>query len=268
MTFKKLIAFIIACHIFILPADAATDDIGKVISVEPGANLIHLQQSAGLVEGVSVSTGDVITTDRNGQVQLLFSDETRVAIGPNSRFVVENVMLNSGGTAKRFAVSAVAGTFRFITGKSRKSVYAINTPTATMGIRGTVFDFVVRKRLGTDLVIFSGEVRMCGRGGNCFKVAGECAAVQMDAGGSFSTVKTSAGKRDLIADGFSFVLDQQQLQPEFRTTVRSCGRDVIGQLPQVRDDHVRRQSDPTPPEPPTPEPPTEPEHPDPPREPV
>ena len=260
MTGKKFTAFFIGWYLAILLTNATAGAIGTAVAVFPGANLTHLQQSTELSAGAGVSTGDIITTDRTGQVQLIFNDETRVAIGPNSRFIVEDVALKSGGTASRFAVSAVAGSFRFITGKSKKSAYAINTPTATMGIRGTVFDFVVRKRHGTDLVIFSGEVRMCSKDGNCFKVVGECAAVQMDTAGNFSTVKKKADKRDLIAHGFLFVSAQQQLAPEFRAEVRSCGRDVVGPLPQPKDNSAAPQRSPTPqpPGPPEPQDPPEP----------
>lgn len=266
MTCKSLIALLLACFLATIPENAVAKAVGKVTSIDPGADLTHLQQSAKLVAGAVVSSGDVIITDRNGQVQLLFNDETRVAIGPNSRFVIDDVVMKSSGAAKRFAVSAIAGSFRFITGKSKKSVYSINTPTATMGIRGTVFDFVVRQRLGTDLVIFSGEVRMCGNGGNCFKVTGQCAAVQMDTDGNFNTVEKKADKRDLIAHGFLFVSRQQQLQPEFRTTVRSCGRDVIGQVIEKQGNDKAPQQNPTPEPPDPPDPPPDP--PDPPPDPI
>ena len=87
--------------------------------------------------------GDVITTGATGQVQLLFQDETKIAIGANSQLVIESILFNSSGTASDFTVNAVQGAFRFFSGKSEKSTYAIRTPKATMGIRGTVFDFTV-----------------------------------------------------------------------------------------------------------------------------
>lgn len=244
---------------------AMAQDIARVVAVSPGAEIVRQGHQATVGQGQGVASGDVIVTDRRGQVQLLFDDETRVAIGPNSQFNVTDVRLNAHGTAKTFAVAAVAGTFRFITGKSRKSAYAIDTPTATMGIRGTAFDFVVRRREGTDLILFSGQVRMCGRTGGCYKVGGVCDAVQMDQQGTLGLLTSRDAKRDLIARGFFFISDENQLRPEFRTALRSCGRDVVARVPQRKGDAApRAPSPPSPPGPPGPPGPPDPPPDDPP----
>lgn len=265
MTCKKPFAFVIACFIATMTTGAVAREIGTVVSARPGASLVHLQQQVKLGAGTGISSGDVITTNRNGQVQLLFQDQTRIAIGPNSRFVVEDVALRSNGTARTFAVSAVEGSFRFITGKSRKSAYAINTPTATMGIRGTAFDFAIHGLRGTDVILFTGEIRLCGRAGNCARVTGECTAVRMDGGSNFSAMTKKSEKREMISSGFAFLQDQTRLRPDFRTSTRSCGRDMVMRPPVTQGNREARPNPPAPPEPPTPEPPKEP--PDPPKEP-
>lgn len=205
---------------------AFAQPVGSVVRVVQGATLERSGQAVSLRAGQSVESGDVISTDRRGQVQLLFNDDTRIAVGPNSSLAVDDIRFRQNGKARKFAVSAVAGGFRFLSGTSARSAYAINTPTATMGIRGTAFDFVVRKSQDTDLVIFSGLVSMCGRGG-CFEVTGGCDAVRLDARGNFARIEQKKDKRNLINDGFYFVTEQQTLRPDFRTNVRSCGRDVI-----------------------------------------
>lgn len=242
---------------------AVAQDIARVVAVSQGAEILRQGRQTALGEGQGVASGDIIVTGRTGQVQLLFDDETRVAIGPNSQFNVTDVRLNAHGTAKTFAVAAVAGTFRFITGKSRKSAYAIDTPTATMGIRGTAFDFVVRRRQGTDLILFSGQVRMCGRAGGCYRVGGICDAVQMDTSGTLGLIAGKDAKQNLIAHGFSFISDEERLLPEFRTAVRSCGRDLVAAPPRTKGDPAPHA--PSPPSPPgPPEPPGPPDPPDPP----
>src|SRR5690606_263453 len=40
-------------------------------------------------------------------------------------------------------INALSGTFRFITGNAPKDRYVIETPTGTIGVRGTIFDFFV-----------------------------------------------------------------------------------------------------------------------------
>ena len=192
-----LVAFCVA----VLPGLVAAEAIGVAADVDFSATLTRSGQVSNLSDGTTVSSGDIIATNRSGQVQLLFYDETRIAIGPNSQFLVEDVRLRSSGAAKTFAVSAIAGGFRFITGKSPKPVYLIKTPTATMGIRGTKFDFVVTKQAGTDLAIYTGSVQICGASGSCLRISGECNTANMGATGKLSASDKPSKKADLIAKG-------------------------------------------------------------------
>lgn len=246
-----LVAFCVAA----LPGQVGAESIGAAADVDAGATLTRSGQMSDLADGTTVSTGDVIATNKTGQVQLLFYDETRIAIGPNSQFLVEDVRLRSSGTAKIFAVSAIAGGFRFITGKSPKPVYLIKTPTATMGIRGTKFDFVVTKQAGTDLAIYTGSVQFCGASGSCLRVTGECNTANMDASGRLSASDKPSKKAELIAKGFPFASGQQKLAPAFRTSARSCGGDTLTPAVQANDRSSAPQATP-PPEPPK-EPPKE-----------
>ncbi|MBS0564007.1 MAG: FecR domain-containing protein [Proteobacteria bacterium] len=234
MTCWKPAAFLFALWLTLAPSgapgQAVAPEVARAVAVSQGAQVIRGGQTARLSEGAGVASGDIIATDGNGRVQLLFADQTRVAIGPGSRFAVDDVTLRKSGTARRFAVSAIAGSFRFITGKSRKSAYAIDTPTATMGIRGTAFDFVVRSQKGTDLVLFSGEVRMCGRSGGCYRVHGACDAVRMDAGGTLGLVADDPGRKAMISHGFGFITDPDQLLPAFREAKRSCGGERVNRV--------------------------------------
>src|SRR5690606_39715531 len=78
-----------------------------------------------LVVGSDVSVGERIVTGPSGRVQLLFQDQTRIVVGPRSTLVIESYLLN-GNQTNRFAVDALAGTFRFISGNSPKSAYSID----------------------------------------------------------------------------------------------------------------------------------------------
>ena len=89
-----------------------------------------------------VFMGDRVQTGPNGQAQLLFNDNTKLVVGPGSTLLLEQYLLQSASTStvSNFSVNALRGSFRFITGDSPKPSYAIKTPTATIGIRGTEFD--------------------------------------------------------------------------------------------------------------------------------
>src|SRR5690606_8580793 len=53
--------------------------------------------------------------------------------------------------------------FRFMTGTSRKDAYSINTPTATIGVRGTQFDISVEREGTTRIANYEGITRVCRR---------------------------------------------------------------------------------------------------------
>lgn len=218
-------AFVAVC--LALGANAQT--VGVAVSVLPESTLSRAGKTSALSDGQSLLPGDVIATGRRGQVQIVFEDETRIAVGPNASLSIDDIRMRQNGTARKFAVSAVAGGFRFLSGTSPKSAYSITTPTATMGIRGTSFDFVVRRREATDLIIFEGLVHMCGSSGTCFRIAGECAAVRMDTRGTARKFSEGRSRRGMITDGFQFMTQPQKLSRDFRTNLRSCGRDAVAQ---------------------------------------
>ncbi len=208
---------------------AQAQAIGAVISISGAGELRSGGGRARLSEGTQVSVGDIVTMGDAGKAQLQFADGTRIVVGPGSRLVIDEILMQSGGKAQRFAVSAVGGTFRFISGNSAKSAYSITTPTATMGIRGTTFDFAVRPRQATHVVLFKGEVQVCRGNGSCATVRGRCALLTLSGSGNFSGKKSTEQKDDVLVADFPFVLDQEPLKREFRAPVGSCG-DVSGRV--------------------------------------
>lgn len=262
---------------------ALAQEIGVVASAQGGGEIRTASGRAPLAQGTRLSVGDVVSTTPGGKAQLLFDDGTKIVVGAGSRLVVEEILMQSNGKAERFAVSAVGGTFRFISGKSAKKAYEITTPTATMGIRGTVFDFTVREREATNLVLFKGRVLMCAQNGSCAEVRGRCTLITLKGGSQFGGAESVEQKDDVLVADFPFVLEQEPLKREFRAPVGSCGDvqarvaarlappkspaaiaaetalpDRSGSAENVDRPEVDR---PEPPEPPEPEPPEPPEPP-------
>jgi hypothetical protein len=120
--------------------------VGKVTNIAQGATVTQLKVTKKLALKSNISTGDLLKTDATGQLQIAFVDRTRIVVGPSSELLIEDVTLSGGKKASRFAVQALGGTFRFLSGRSPKPAYVLRTPTATMGIRGTEFDFSVDNR--------------------------------------------------------------------------------------------------------------------------
>lgn len=211
--------------LMVLPAFAAGEPaIAKAVGVKPSAT--------GLLGGVTETLkaeddlfeGQKIVTSANGQVQIVFADDTRMVVGPGSTLVIEKYLMRNNGTASNFAVSALGGTFRFITGKSSKSAYKISTPAGTIGVRGTKFDFSYDpndKEL--NVVLYEGEVNVCPSGGSCETVDKKC-DVGVAQNSNAQVISSTSGTGISAVSDMPWSDSQSGLQSGFRVTgSTSCG---------------------------------------------
>jgi len=118
---------------------ALADSIGDVVSVVPAANYrrggaVRELQVDGLVE-----QNDRVITTGEGSAYIHFIDDTVLTVGANSEVVLDKFIFD-GDKARIAAVQLVRGTLRFVTGSSNHRAYQINTPVATIGVRGTTID--------------------------------------------------------------------------------------------------------------------------------
>ncbi len=86
---------------------------------------------------------ELIETGKESSTELIFLDETKLALGPNSSLTLDKFVYDPEPGKSSFIMTATAGVFRFVSGKLPKDSYTIHTPTATIGIRGTAFTLVV-----------------------------------------------------------------------------------------------------------------------------
>ena len=120
-----------------LPAFAA-NGVGNVISIKPGAYVLRGGQRLPLEQKSRIEQKDTLVTDQTGKLQVIFDDDTTVALAPNTLLAVETVIPE--GTPK-FKTHISKGLARFITGKiveQNPEGFEISTPQGTVGIRGTV----------------------------------------------------------------------------------------------------------------------------------
>lgn len=205
--------------------DAANSSaIATAVTVRPEATGVLNGASKVIIAADQLFQGQKITTGAQGQVEIVFADDTRMVVGPGSSLVIETYLMRNGGTASNFAVNALGGTFRFITGKSAKSAYHINTPTATIGVRGTKFDFAVDKKTReTTVFLYEGQVQLCPTNGGCKNVSGVCNVGQSDD----QTAQTfGAGTQGAnVVTKFPYVTSQQRLSGNFKVRAASnCGQ--------------------------------------------
>jgi hypothetical protein len=126
-----------------------TSSIGKVVTATGSVTIEHANavvvQANIPVGGVGqtkagdlVYKGDVVQTGADGKVGITFTDGTAFNLSSNARMVLNEFVYDPNGTSNSTLFSLSKGTFTFIAGKVAKTGdMKIDTPVATMGIRGT-----------------------------------------------------------------------------------------------------------------------------------
>ncbi|WP_243470829.1 FecR family protein [Ruegeria denitrificans] len=228
---------LVVCCVLLLPSQILAN-IGKVIGVEQGAKVTRAGKSQPLRTGMDVASGDSISTDGSGLVQLIFVDDTKIAIGPNARMTLDVTMLRGNKKAKNFAVQALGGSFRFISGKSKKRAYSIQTPTATMAVRGTTFDLWVAPGSQSAMMMLQGRVSICALGGSCQETGSRCNLLATTQNGGIGRPVDQESYDQAVKEGFPFVHSQEQLLLPLQTNVTGCGTDTLPPVPQRAEDRT------------------------------
>ena len=128
------------CLILLVASACAAKDVGQVISFKAGVTAQRGGQPVELGMKSPVGDKDTQTTDATGRAQILFDDDTTVALGSNTSLSLETVVAEGANPAFRARMGQ--GVARFITGKiveKNPDGFSVVTPDATVGIRGTIF---------------------------------------------------------------------------------------------------------------------------------
>lgn len=88
---------------------------------------------------------DVLLTNDATQAEIVFTDNTLITFKPNTKFSIDQYSYQpkkQKGSVGKSIMSLIEGGFRTITGviaKSNPPDYQVNTPIATIGVRGTTY---------------------------------------------------------------------------------------------------------------------------------
>jgi ferric-dicitrate binding protein FerR (iron transport regulator) len=118
--------------------------------------------SGALAVGDSVYLNEAVRTGADSLAKLVFVDSTNLSVGPTSRVVLDRFVYEGDPSGQKVAVGLAKGLFRFTTGTLDKKAYTINTPTAAIGVRGTVLDIDVRSA-DTRVTLVEGRAIVCPR---------------------------------------------------------------------------------------------------------
>jgi len=123
--------------------------------VQTPATIQRAKQTLPGTKGAGVEMDDAINT-RQGKVGIVFADQTKVQVNENSKLIIDDFVYDPKKPAvSKLALNMASGTVRYASGAiahNNSNAVAINTPTATVGVRGTDFTATVDE-LGESTVI-------------------------------------------------------------------------------------------------------------------
>ena len=115
--------------------------IGTVETVEGTVTAIRADGTEVVLgEGDPVFQGDVIETDAKGTINIVFIDDSTFAMDEDGRMVLDELIFDPTTGDGTSAFSVVQGVFSFVSGEIAEAgpdAMVVNTPVATIGIRGT-----------------------------------------------------------------------------------------------------------------------------------
>jgi hypothetical protein len=137
---------------------------GSVSATQPGGQPRILARRSVVYEH------DVVSTDKTSSGEIGFTDGSLMSLNPDSAIKIDEYAYKQGGgkNDNKSVMALVKGGFRTITGaipKENPDGYKINTPVATIGVRGTEYATVLSPTKGLLLKIEKGTIKVANSGG-------------------------------------------------------------------------------------------------------
>jgi hypothetical protein len=205
---------LIACFCWSVASGAtqAQQSIGSTILAHNQVTRELSGASGPLNVGDSVFRDEVVRTAPESTAKLVLLDSTNLAVGPTSRIVLDRFIYDASPGSQVVGLNLAKGVFRFTTGVLDKGAYSIETPTAAIGVRGTVLDIAVAAGR-TRVTLVEGNALVCPRRkGTAFEqLARDCAkgatgrrcdCVELNHDGQTASVK--GGRASASSDAVQF----------------------------------------------------------------
>jgi hypothetical protein len=224
-----------------LPARAAPgDDIGTSVRV---VNLVtgeYEEDKRNLETGDSVRQDELIAVSDDGLGEIILNDDTALALGPGASLKLDQFVYDPDIDGGAIIVNLVRGAFRFITGIAAKPAYVIRTPTASITVRGTIFDVYIQDNGVSWLLLVEGAIEACNAFNDCADLTepGKLIRITPDSGPFSPADWLQLASDDLpFETAFPFIVTPPEIDPDPVLTPE----DVVGPGPgsePVPDDDI------------------------------
>lgn len=126
-----------------LNSQASIGTVTELLNAPP--SIQRKTTTVAVSKGTGVEMNDAVRTAA-GKVGITFEDQTRVQVNENSRLVIDDFVYDPKSKAGKLGVKVALGTVRYASGQIAKNSpqnVSVNTPTATISVRGTDFTATV-----------------------------------------------------------------------------------------------------------------------------
>lgn len=123
-------------------ATPAWAEIGRIKSQVGAATVTRNGAVMSARPGFVLEQGDVVLTGKGGRVGIAFQDDTRMAVGPNSKLRLTQFVYDRARQKGAFVTQVDKGSLGVVSGriaKSGRDAMKVRTPTSMLGVRGTKF---------------------------------------------------------------------------------------------------------------------------------
>jgi len=120
-------------------------DVGKVTEQTGPTEIKRSNSIVPSAVQAAIEMNDTITT-ANSRAGITFKDDTKVQITEHSKLVIDNFVYDDTKKTGKLGIKMALGTIKYASGQIAKNdpqQVAIETPTATIGVRGTDFSGTV-----------------------------------------------------------------------------------------------------------------------------
>jgi len=130
------------CPLVSAGPSVAGETIGVVRTVSGDATVIRGENPIPAAPGLKLLVGDTLGTGPDGSLGVILRDDSSLSIGPESRLVLQSFLFSPYEGTFDLAARITNGTMAYLSGligKLAPQKARFETPTATIGIRGTRF---------------------------------------------------------------------------------------------------------------------------------
>jgi len=110
------------------------------------------------IAGASIDNRTTVVTGKDSRALMLLPDGTTFTIGANSEMVLDDFVYDPDTDMRKMTLKLAKGSFRWVTGKTRRVDPTIDLRSTIGGIRGTDFECFAFEDGSDEVKLYSGEM--------------------------------------------------------------------------------------------------------------